>query len=548
MSATYSHDLIGWAGSFTRVDVGTGQTSAAPSAAARAAPSAGGQAAPNGSAPAGTANGQAPDSGSAPANQPPPLGKDEKDKLDNSMNAYRAAVQSMADAGIDTGPYQQEARTFESYYVGVARFSDLKDRETYLNAVLKRIDTAADAARADAVKVGKSAVEGTGQAVKDMLDGTKKAIAKVKDKDAVESLTQRMYELGGLDEQQRKEKDRAQRAKLLKQLNTQAEQLYDDAVKAAGDDETKKQAQAVYASALKDRYGIAIDNPDKIANTHLDKVYKMLDKVPQTDVAQGSLKTLAYKATTTVIGPDGKPTEKPWNGASFNKDGGVITMGDINEGFTQPYNDPADPTKVTDTDWFSVTTLHELGHSVDDRFQVMATYQGRESCGGWVAQKIADVAAVYAGDFQAKDGKTVAIDDKSLRQFIESALGTGKGAKPADVSDDDWKALAPQLAALEARCASRRSDASQWPWSAPYDIGGFSYHEAYPNQWWRYVTGKRQGVTVRDYQWRAPGEWFAELYAFTWLNSKPPPGGVDKDVAGYMFGGDKAGGNPQANH
>jgi hypothetical protein len=40
---------------------------------------------------------------------------------------------------------------------------------------------------------------------------------------------------------------------------------------------------------------------------------------------------------------------------------------------------------------------------------------------------------------------------------------------------------------------------------------------------------------VRDYQFRSPAEWFAELYAYTWYNKKKAPTGVDKAVTKYMF-------------
>ena len=46
-------------------------------------------------------------------------------------------------------------------------------------------------------------------------------------------------------------------------------------------------------------------------------------------------------------------------------------------------------------------------------------------------------------------------------------------------------------------------------------IGGRVYHEAYPsgdNQWVSYnLDARKKGIT--GYQFRAPGEWFAELYA-----------------------------------
>jgi hypothetical protein len=38
-------------------------------------------------------------------------------------------------------------------------------------------------------------------------------------------------------------------------------------------------------------------------------------------------------------------------------------------------------------------------------------------------------------------------------------------------------------------------------------------------------------------QWRAPGEWFAELYAITWFKKVEPPAGVASAVRPYLYGG-----------
>jgi hypothetical protein len=43
-------------------------------------------------------------------------------------------------------------------------------------------------------------------------------------------------------------------------------------------------------------------------------------------------------------------------------------------------------------------------------------------------------------------------------------------------------------------------------------VGKLIYHEAYPRRWVSYLAAARsKGLT--GYQFRAPGEWFAELYA-----------------------------------
>jgi len=42
-------------------------------------------------------------------------------------------------------------------------------------------------------------------------------------------------------------------------------------------------------------------------------------------------------------------------------------------------------------------------------------------------------------------------------------------------------------------------------------------HEAYAGDWYSYALSARAATGISDYQWRAPGEWFAEIYALYYL-------------------------------
>jgi len=51
------------------------------------------------------------------------------------------------------------------------------------------------------------------------------------------------------------------------------------------------------------------------------------------------------------------------------------------------------------------------------------------------------------------------------------------------------------------------------PWdNLPASIGDRVYHEAYAKNWVSYLRAKRSQA-ISGYQFRAPGEWFSELYA-----------------------------------
>ena len=111
------------------------------------------------------------------------------------------------------------------------------------------------------------------------------------------------------------------------------------------------------------------------------------------------------------------------------------------------------------------------------------------------------------------------------------------------MSDPDWLLLDPFL----TECVSRKDKAK--PWNTPKDTGGRNYHQAYSSEWWScdYAARTNAGLKVRNYQWRSPAEFFAEIYAFTFYKSDTPPTAVDPALAAYMYGG-KTSAPPPAKH
>jgi hypothetical protein len=451
---------------------------------------------------------------------------------ETAMKSLDAEIQHVADAGLDKSHYAAQAKSIRDGYADALKVGDGAARVAAIGALVLRANQAASDAKEDVARVTKSSVEGVGAAVTDMRDGAKKLIDKLpKDSKEKPELAKRLTELDASIAEAGKVTERAARARRLKQVNVAAESLFDDAAAASKDSET---VQAVYSKALKSRYGFDVANPSGMKNTHLDQVYKMFDKVPETDVVQGKLKTLTYQPLDDKGGQN--------TGAAYGD--AVIEMGDYGTE-DWAYNDPKTG-KATPANGFSISTLHELGHSVDDRFGIMAATQAKSGGGGWRKEPVKSVAQAFIGEFRSGSGKSLKIDDKQLAGLVEGALSGAGVKRPDKMSDAAWAVLQPLL----NLCATRRSDSSTWPWSAPHDIGGRTYHEAYKDEWWSYETAVRaKGLTVRDYQWRAPGEWFAELYAYSYYNSKPPPGGVDAAIAAYMYGGKSSGaGAPSAAH
>jgi hypothetical protein len=441
---------------------------------------------------------------------------------ETSMNRLDAQIKAVKDAGLDATPYEAQAKSIRDAHEAAWKQPDLSARWTAVSDCTKRADTAADEAEADVKKLKRSAVEGVTGAIKGLVDGAKTQIEKLpKENDKKADLEKRLGELNKQVEEVGKITDRAEAAKKLKDLNKTAQKLFDDAVAASGD---KSTVEAVYKKALEERYGFKITNPSNMPNTHLDQVYKMFDKVPEADVVQNKMQELTYQPKNSKGGKN--------TGAAYG--GATIFMGDYgNENWG--YKDPKTG-KPAPANGFSISTLHELGHSVDDRFKIMNSNQSKPSAGGWNRESVDSVAKVFHDDFKAGAGKGCTLEDGKIVAAIKDALG-GKGAKrPDGTTDPDWTLLEPVL----TNCVSRRDD--KWPWGHPLAIGGRAYHQAYAqgDQWWSYdVSARGKAPEVRDYQYRAPGEWFAELYAYSFYN-ETAPSGVDSAVAAYMYGGKSA--------
>lgn len=163
---------------------------------------------------------------------------------------------------------------------------------------------------------------------------------------------------------------------------------------------------------------------------------------------------------------------------------------------------PANDEEVT---FFSWNTLHEVGHAVDDKLSYMNRNGAADNHGGWTS---------HGKDTQAIATAIVAhfkYDATYIGQFLSKATPPVP-PKPGNVTEEEWDA---RRVAFEAWAKSAFEGTKPWTSNsnaAKLAIGGVVYQESYPGTWTCYkVAARKQGMT--GYQFRAPGEWFAELYA-----------------------------------
>jgi hypothetical protein len=231
----------------------------------------------------------------------------------------------------------------------------------------------------------------------------------------------------------------------------------------------------------------------------LQRIYKLMAEVP---------------AKHTKENPRMKQvTRKPAGGSSYG--GGTVVLGDaLNEGskrqlvLATELPDVEDrckpPTGATPPVFFDWNVQHEIAHALDDKKKFMSSRENDPAYGGWINHggNVSAVAKAAADALALED-----IDASMIALYLDS--GTVPSPEP-----DGWDTVTTWADATRH---------GQIPWKAgalckkAIDAGGLIigdriYHEAYANRWVSYqATARAQGIT--GYQFRAPGEWFSELYA-----------------------------------
>jgi hypothetical protein len=399
----------------------------------------------------------------------------------------------------------------------------------------------------------------------------------------------------------------------------------DTMVEALGGKAETEEAREMVKAALKARF--KIDTLEgQMTTKALPKLYKVLGSVPEWQVRDNdSLKNIKRVKS----GPEGASIYYKEGDEKAGRPGDYIYLELGRTGtfaFTSENYKKDDGTK-TKVDSFSVTTLHEIGHAVDDRLGFMGGHELDAKYGGWKNEKREDIAGIVAAKKGFLGGWEKPYDRRQLVKVMDGVLDKGtidvgdwdrKAAQVAEVfaakSDDEitremladpgivlaetdrdtftrgnswppntdtnvnaarmrvdrkWKMLRGDMqsviatmleqkvpAAVEiARLISRLRgfEAAMTPTdkaklethpavelcrairitggnSGLWDQGASAagkwaidsrvYQQAYKNTWVSYAAGVRpRGIS--QYQFRAPGEWFAELYAMYYLKKLP---------------------------
>jgi hypothetical protein len=170
---------------------------------------------------------------------------------------------------------------------------------------------------------------------------------------------------------------------------------------------------------------------------------------------------------------------------------------------------------------FDKVVRHEIGHAVDKKVGGSDALCALEGNGAW-----ADYGANHTAVVAAMLGSSTCVKDlggpaqQAVIDAIVAAMSAGKpGDTDANIDKIDDKVIsAKDKVSVKADpvvdCA-RKCGTGKNPWynDGNYvDLGGRYFQASYGKKWLSYGKAARD-KKVSQYQFRAPGEWFAESYA-----------------------------------
>jgi hypothetical protein len=278
----------------------------------------------------------------------------------------------------------------------------------------------------------------------------------------------------------------------------------------------KASGEAGYEDAIMARFGVAVSMGKEGVKLNLEGAYSTLEAVPEGHIGHDKLKLITF-------------TGKPDKGGAYGS--ASITIDHFEK--TDPYFYDIDG-KQQKVNGFNVCMLHEIGHAVDDKYKVMAGVMSTAGAGQWKSEKTADVLKALTDAANVELGNAAAEVKNFAKKMIDDGLSSKDTEKPKNVtiSRSQWKTM--QKYTSIAKAINAKSE----PWfngeAASLAIGDRVYTDSGGQGWYSYALSERQSGSVRNYQWRSPAEWFAEIYGLSWLTKKKVVSGVTADVATWL--------------
>jgi hypothetical protein len=183
---------------------------------------------------------------------------------------------------------------------------------------------------------------------------------------------------------------------------------------------------------------------------------------------------------------------------------------------------------------WNATLRHEIGHAVDEQLGLTSAngvgVTGQPHAGAWKKygsyEAFVDALIAANGGMRANATWPAAKDSKYRKVMIAAV-------KQTDTFLSQLAALypaEPQDPALDAGAIAALWDPDRWTTQPWYDnswvrIGGRCWQRGYDDagSLYSFDSAARASHQVTDYQWRAPAEWFAEVYQVYYAEQEKGP-------------------------
>ncbi len=311
---------------------------------------------------------------------------------------------------------------------------------------------------------------------------------------------------------------------LEEQIQKSGTKAIDDLIAAMGKKTGNDDDLTVCEAALQARFGIKVEKAADFKQKSLPQLYTVMAKVPQWQSKQSMFQKLEIDRNRTggdAYYADGKTTGLP----------PTIALHDLPDGDASKVPDVDPKTKTVKASYFDFSTLHEVGHAVDSKVNFMGQRMDDPAFGGWRDDKTVDKVVAYLG----KEGGFIArhtggakkATEADLNALLLSYINNRTAPKPLDAGKplgsllEEWDAIVGDAVIKVCVDGMRIGDAA-WEGGAAkaarLKVAGRCFHNSYGGDTWvSYDYGSRAPTGVSTYQWRAPGEWFAEIYALYYL-------------------------------
>lgn len=309
----------------------------------------------------------------------------------------------------------------------------------------------------------------------------------------------------------------------------------------------------------------------------LIRLWHVLSALPESHVRHNRLKTIlddGHHVPQGSYSENSKEAKVGYNAAFINQ----VTVGSARG--TVKFIAPEHAAKYGRKNAFDQVVLHEIGHSIDTYLGIMDQHQHLDLFGGWeVYESTREAAEAMVKGYTSEHSLAQDVDKDTLTDITEGQCRNRfyrrrflnrrtkfknivrdpeirKRAAQEQESDADYQARMSELyQAHPAVQAAKQGSAHKFgggvgTWqlddAQQIALGGRVFHVSYKgtrdaarnkheDKWVSYKLAERKHK-VSLYQWRAPGEWFAEVYANFQLGTLPESHPLYKWMQDFIAG------------